>query len=86
MFRNGFSQVCTKMSYHRETFIWAYINVFLKKIQSWLKESSKTSNKYSHCAPGQRLKAVDKAHARVSVGKHLSLAGISASSHVWDIQ
>lgn len=27
-----------------------------------------------------------KDHARVSVGKHLSLAEISASSHVWDIQ
>lgn len=33
---------------------------------------------------GQRLKAVH--NARVSVGKHLSLDGISASSHVWDIQ
>lgn len=67
MFRNGLSQVCTKMPYHRETFRWAYINVFLSKIQSWLKESGKTSSKQSHCGLGSKVKGCGQNSCK---GKH----------------
>lgn len=63
----GESQVCTKMPYHRESFRWAYINVFLSKIQSWLKESGKTSSKQSHCGLGSKVKGCGQSSCK---GKH----------------